>query len=36
MSLINLKIKTYEPAECHLCKKGISLVKPGSRKILNP
>jgi orotate phosphoribosyltransferase len=30
-SLINLKIQNYNPAECPLCKAGISAVKPGSR-----
>lgn len=32
-SLINLEIKTYEPEECPLCKQGVPVVKPGSRKI---
>jgi orotate phosphoribosyltransferase len=32
-SLIKLKIKKYEPSNCQLCKKGIPLIKPGSRKI---
>ena len=31
VSLINLKIQNYTPAECPLCKAGIPAVKPGSR-----
>ncbi len=30
--LIRLDIKTFEREECPLCKKGIKLIKPGSRK----
>ncbi len=32
VSLIKLKIETYSPVECPLCKVNIPLVKPGSRK----
>ncbi|HDN97761.1 MAG: orotate phosphoribosyltransferase [Candidatus Omnitrophota bacterium] len=31
-SLLKLEIKNYHPSECPLCKKGIPLVKPGSRR----
>lgn len=31
-SLIKVDIKTFPPDECPLCKEGIPLVKPGSRK----
>ncbi len=31
ISLLKLKIKTYKPENCPLCKKKIPLVKPGSR-----
>ncbi|MEN3013248.1 MAG: orotate phosphoribosyltransferase [Endomicrobiia bacterium] len=31
--LVGIKINNYQPQECPLCKKGIELVKPGSRKI---
>ncbi|HEY9188078.1 MAG TPA: orotate phosphoribosyltransferase [Bacteroidota bacterium] len=31
--LIKLDIITYKPEECPLCKQGIELVKPGSKKI---
>jgi orotate phosphoribosyltransferase len=30
-SLIQLKLDTYKPEECPLCREGIPLVKPGSR-----
>jgi orotate phosphoribosyltransferase len=30
--LKKIKIKTYEPQACPLCKQGLTLVKPGSRK----
>jgi orotate phosphoribosyltransferase len=30
-SLISLKIQNYNPADCPLCKAGITAVKPGSR-----
>lgn len=30
-ALIKMKIETFEPAECPLCKKGIPMMKPGSR-----
>ncbi|MBI4335839.1 MAG: orotate phosphoribosyltransferase [Candidatus Omnitrophica bacterium] len=33
ISLIKININTYKQEECPLCKKGIQLVKPGSRKI---
>ncbi len=29
---LKLKVETYEPDECPLCKAGIPIVKPGSRK----
>jgi orotate phosphoribosyltransferase len=32
-SLANLKIKTYPRARCPLCKKGVSLIRPGSKSI---
>jgi len=31
VSLVNLKIQNYNPAECPLCKAGIPAIKPGSR-----
>ncbi len=31
-SLLNLKVESWKPEECALCKKGIPAVKPGSRK----
>lgn len=30
---ISLDIKTYDPEDCPLCKQGLEVVKPGSRKI---
>lgn len=30
--LVELEIKNYSPGDCPLCKKGLPLVKPGSRK----
>lgn len=30
--LLRLNIKTYEPAKCPLCKEGLPVYKPGSRK----
>ena len=30
-SLLTLDIKSYQPEECPLCKKGIPVIKPGSR-----
>lgn len=32
-SLLSLDIKSYQPEECPLCKKGIPIVKPGSREL---
>jgi orotate phosphoribosyltransferase len=32
-SLLSLKIKTYSQARCPLCKKGVSLIRPGSKDI---
>ncbi len=32
VSLLNLKVESWKPDECALCKKGIPAVKPGSRK----
>jgi len=32
-SLLSLKIKTYSQARCPLCKKGVSLIRPGSKSI---
>jgi orotate phosphoribosyltransferase len=32
-SLLNLKIKTYSKARCPLCKKGVLLIRPGSKGI---
>ena len=34
LSLLDLDIKTYNTAECPLCKKGIPVTKPGSRQDL--
>ena len=34
-SLLTLDIKSYQPEECPLCKKGIPVVKPGSRELRN-
>lgn len=31
-SLLSLEVKNYKPEECPLCKQGVPLVKPGSRK----
>lgn len=33
VSLLKLEIENYQPKNCHLCKKNIPLVKPGSRQI---
>ncbi|MCK4519471.1 MAG: orotate phosphoribosyltransferase [Candidatus Omnitrophica bacterium] len=30
-SLLRLNLKTYKPPECPMCKKGLPLIKPGSR-----
>jgi len=35
-SLLSLKIKTYSPARCPLCKKEVSLIRPGSESIRQP
>ena len=32
-SLLTLDIKSYQPEDCPLCKKGIPITKPGSREI---
>lgn len=32
--LVNVNIQSYNPADCPLCKDGIPVVKPGSRKSL--
>ena len=32
-SLLTLDIKSYQPEECPLCKKGVPVVKPGSREL---
>jgi len=31
-TLVKMDIQTFEPADCPLCKKGVPVVKPGSRK----
>ena len=31
--LLDLEVKAYAPDECPLCKDGIPIVKPGSRKL---
>ncbi len=31
-SLLKIDVPTYEPADCPLCREGLPLVKPGSRK----
>lgn len=33
ISTVKLDVISYEPDECPLCKEGIELVKPGSRKV---
>ena len=33
MSTIKLDVKSYLPNECPLCKEGLEIVKPGSRKV---
>ena len=33
-SLLKLDVKTYKPEKCPLCKKGIPVIKPGSRSLL--
>ena len=33
VSLLKLKIETYKPENCLLCKKGLPLVKPGSKNL---
>ncbi|MCK4522819.1 hypothetical protein KAU05_01635, partial [Candidatus Aerophobetes bacterium] len=35
-SLLSLKIKTYSQARCPLCKKEVSLIRPGSESIRQP
>jgi len=32
-SLLTLNIKIYQPQDCPLCKRGIPVVKPGSRNL---
>ncbi|ADR18900.1 orotate phosphoribosyltransferase [Calditerrivibrio nitroreducens] len=32
--LVRIKVGTYDPSDCPLCKQGLPLVKPGSRKIV--
>ncbi len=32
ISLLTLAVPSFDPAECELCKQGVALVKPGSRK----
>ncbi|AZT90328.1 orotate phosphoribosyltransferase [Caldicellulosiruptor changbaiensis] len=32
-TLLTLEIETYEPDDCPLCREGIPIVKPGSRKM---
>jgi orotate phosphoribosyltransferase len=34
VSLLNLKVESWAANECQLCKKGIPVIKPGSRKII--
>jgi orotate phosphoribosyltransferase len=31
-SLLDIEVKSYSPEECPLCKQGLPMVKPGSRK----
>jgi orotate phosphoribosyltransferase len=33
VSTLKLDVKSYQPEECPLCKNGIEIVKPGSRKV---
>ncbi len=33
ISTVKLNVKSYEPDECPLCKEGIEIAKPGSRKV---
>jgi orotate phosphoribosyltransferase len=35
-SVIEMAVVTYNPDDCPLCKKGLPIVKPGSRKIVAP
>lgn len=35
-TLLPLEVSSYPPEECPLCKQGLPLVKPGSRKFNNP
>ncbi len=35
-SALALKVQTYEPEECPLCKANVPIVKPGSRKMSPP
>ena len=32
-SLLTLDIKSYQPEDCPLCKKGVPVIKPGSREL---
>ncbi len=32
-SILQMKIESYDPEECPLCKQGLPLVKPGSRQV---
>jgi len=32
-ALVTLQVETYKPEDCPICKKGIPLVKPGSRSL---
>jgi orotate phosphoribosyltransferase len=32
--LVRVKVGTYDPNDCPLCREGLPLVKPGSRKIV--
>jgi orotate phosphoribosyltransferase len=34
-SVIEMDVVTYQPDACPLCKKGIPVVKPGSRKLID-
>lgn len=34
-SVIEMAVVTYQPDACPLCEKGLPLVKPGSRKLIN-
>ena len=32
-STLKIEVVSYDPSECPLCKEGIQIIKPGSRKV---